>query len=108
MAEMFVHVIRGRLQLPPHQQQRPQQSRFTAGRSTADVSLALRLLSELHREFSKPLQSACSLRGQKGCVRLSGLRGRGRERERERERYYMFSVIRFRIFFLRTMKRNYA
>ena len=34
---------------------RPQQSGFTAGRSTVDAILALGLLSELHREFDHPL-----------------------------------------------------
>ena len=37
---------------------RPQQSGFTAGRSTIDAILALRLLSELHREFYRPLNVA--------------------------------------------------
>ena len=52
------HVILGRLQPLLRRQQRPQQSGFTSGRSTADAILALRLLSELHREFSKPLHVA--------------------------------------------------
>jgi len=34
---------------------RPVQSGFVAGRSTIDAILALRLLSELHREFHRPL-----------------------------------------------------
>ena len=34
---------------------RSQQSGFNAGRSTADAILALRLLSDLHREFCQPL-----------------------------------------------------
>jgi len=33
---------------------RPQQSGFTAGRSTIDAILALRLLSEIHCEFNRP------------------------------------------------------
>jgi len=37
---------------------KPQQSGFTAGRSTIDAILALRLLSEIYREFSCPLQVA--------------------------------------------------
>ena len=37
---------------------RPQQSGFNAGRSTADAILALRLLSDLHREFCQPLNIA--------------------------------------------------
>ena len=32
-----------------------EQSGFTTGRSTADAVLALRLLSEVHREFNRPL-----------------------------------------------------
>jgi len=35
---------------------RPQQSGFTAGCSTIDAILALRLLSEIYREFDRPLQ----------------------------------------------------
>ena len=34
---------------------RLQQSEFTTGRSTADAILALRLLSEVHQEFNRPL-----------------------------------------------------
>jgi len=56
--KVFAHVILGRLQPLLHRQQRPQQSGFTAGRSTADAILALRLLSELYRKFSKPLHVA--------------------------------------------------
>jgi len=52
---VFAHAILARLQPLLHRQQRPQQSGFTAGRLTADAILALRLLSELHGEFSKPL-----------------------------------------------------
>jgi len=37
---------------------RPQQSGFTDGRSTIDAILALCLLSEIHREFDRPLQVA--------------------------------------------------
>jgi len=37
---------------------RPQQSGFTAGRSTTDAILAVWLLSELHREFDRPLHVA--------------------------------------------------
>jgi len=50
----FAHVVLGRQPLL-HRQQRPKQSGFTAARSTADAILALRLLSELYRKFSKPL-----------------------------------------------------
>ena len=38
--------------------QRPQQSGFTAGSSIIDAVLALRLLSGLHRQFSRPLYVA--------------------------------------------------
>ena len=41
-----------------HGARRPQQSGFTADRSTVDAILALRLLSELHREFDCPLHEA--------------------------------------------------
>ena len=34
---------------------RPEQSGFVAGRSTIDAILALRLLSEIHREYDRPL-----------------------------------------------------
>ena len=50
--KVFAHVLLGRLQPLP---ERPNQSGFTAGRSTIDAILALRLLSELHREFNRPL-----------------------------------------------------
>jgi len=40
------------------QSRRPQQSGFTARRSSTDAILALRLLSELHREFNQPLNVA--------------------------------------------------
>ena len=36
---------------------RPQQSGFTAGRSTMDAILALRLLAELHRNFNRQLDN---------------------------------------------------
>jgi len=36
----------------------PEQSGFTRGRSTIDAILAVRLLSEIHREFNKPLNVA--------------------------------------------------
>jgi len=35
-------------------QRRPQQSGFTACRSTIDAILALRLLSDIHHEFERP------------------------------------------------------
>ena len=37
---------------------RSQQSGFTAGRSTVDTIFALRLLSEIHNEFDRPLNVA--------------------------------------------------
>ena len=37
---------------------RPQQSGFTAGRSTVDAILALRIPSKLHKEFDRPLHVA--------------------------------------------------
>jgi len=37
---------------------RLEQSGFVAGRSTVDAILALRLLSDLHREFDRPLNVA--------------------------------------------------
>jgi hypothetical protein len=37
---------------------RPEQSGFTSGRSTVDAILAMRLLSEIHRELNKPLYVA--------------------------------------------------
>jgi len=40
-----------RIQPVIDQSRRPQQSGFTAGRSTIDAIFALRLLSEQHREF---------------------------------------------------------
>jgi len=40
------------------QSRRPQQSGFTAGRLTTDAILAVRLLSELYREFNRPLNVA--------------------------------------------------
>jgi len=36
---------------------RPEQSGFVAGRSTIDTILALRILSELHRESDRPLNA---------------------------------------------------
>jgi len=53
--KVFARVILDRLQPLLRKHRRPQQSGFTAGRSTVDAILALRMLSELHREFSKPL-----------------------------------------------------
>ena len=53
--KVFAHVLLVRLEPLLAERRRPQQSGFTAGRSTADAILALRLLSDLHHEFSQPL-----------------------------------------------------
>ena len=53
--KVFAHILLNRLQPLLTACRRPQQSGFTSGRSTVDAILALRLLSELHREFSQPL-----------------------------------------------------
>ena len=52
---MLAHVLLHRLNPLLAEHRRPQQSGFTAGRSTADAILALRLLVELHSEFKRPL-----------------------------------------------------
>jgi len=56
--KVFAHVLLARLQLLLDATRRPEQSGFVAGRSTIDAILALRLLSELHREFDRPLNVA--------------------------------------------------
>ena len=56
--KVFAHVLLARLQPLLEATRRPQQSGFVAGRSTIDAILALRLLSELHREFDRPLNVA--------------------------------------------------
>ena len=56
--KVFAHVLLSRIQPLLESARRPQQSGFTAGRSTVDAVLALRLLSELHREFDRPLHVA--------------------------------------------------
>ena len=56
--KVFAHVFRARRQPLLHRNCRPHQSRFTKSRSTLDAIIALRLLSELHSEFQKPLQAA--------------------------------------------------
>ena len=56
--KVFAHVSLARLEPLLAERRRPQQSGFTAGRSMADAILALRLLSDLHREFSQPLYVA--------------------------------------------------
>jgi len=52
------HVLLSRVEPLLIDERRPQQSEFTPGRSTSDAVLALRLLSDLHREFSRPLYVA--------------------------------------------------
>ena len=56
--KVFAHVILARIQPLLDRCKRRQQSGFTAGRSTVDAILALRLLSELHRAFNRPLHTA--------------------------------------------------
>ena len=56
--KVFAHVILARIQPLLDRTRRPQQSGFTRGRSTINAILALRLLSEIHRECSKPLNVA--------------------------------------------------
>jgi len=56
--KVFAHVLLARLQPLFNSVRRPQQCSFTAGRSTIDAILALRLLSELHHEFNRPLHVA--------------------------------------------------
>ena len=56
--KVFAHVLLARVQPLIDQSRRAEQSGFTAGRSTTDAILALRLLSELHREFHRPLNVA--------------------------------------------------
>lgn len=53
--KVFAHVLLSRIEPLLMTNRRPQQSGFTAGRSTSDAILALRLLSDLHREFNQPL-----------------------------------------------------
>jgi len=54
----FAHVLLACLQPLLDWNKRPQQSGFTAGRSTVDAILALWLLSELHYAFRRPLHAA--------------------------------------------------
>jgi len=56
--KVFAHVLLARLEPLLHRKRRTQQSGFTKNRSTLDAILALRLLSEIHREFQKPLYAA--------------------------------------------------
>lgn len=53
--KVLAHVLLHRLNPLLAEHRRPQQSGFTAGRSTADAILALRLFVELHSEFKRPL-----------------------------------------------------
>jgi len=52
--KVFAHEILARIQPLLDRTCRPQQSGFTRGRSTIDAILAVRLLSEIHREFNRP------------------------------------------------------
>ena len=53
--KVFAHVLLARIQPLLDITRRPEQSGFVAGRSNIDAILALRLLSEIHREFDRPL-----------------------------------------------------
>jgi len=53
--KVFAHVLFDRLRPLLTSHRRPEQSGFAAGRSMADAILALRLLLEIHREFSCPV-----------------------------------------------------
>jgi len=53
--KVFAHVILAGIQPLLDRTRRSQQSGFTRGRSTIDAILALRLLSEIHREFNRPI-----------------------------------------------------
>ena len=53
--KVFAQVLVSRIEPLLVEHRRPRQSGFTTGRSTADAILALRLLSEVHREFNRPL-----------------------------------------------------
>ena len=52
---MFAHVLLARLDPLLQKHRRPQQSGFTRCRSTLEAILALRLLTEIHREFQQHL-----------------------------------------------------
>jgi len=56
--KVFAHVQLSRIDSLLRSKRRFEQSGFTSGRSTLDTILALRLLSEVHREFSNPLHVA--------------------------------------------------
>jgi len=53
--KVFAHVLLDRLRPLLTSHCRPEQSGFSSWRSTADAILALRLLSEIHKKFSRPL-----------------------------------------------------
>jgi len=53
--KIFAHDFLAHIQPLIDLTRRPEQSSFVAGRCTIDAILALRLLSELHREFDRPL-----------------------------------------------------
>jgi len=53
--KVFAHILLARIQPLLDKCRRPQQSGVTAGRSTMDAILALRLLAELHRNFNRQL-----------------------------------------------------
>jgi len=56
--KLFANVLLERIQPFIDMSGRPEQSCFVAGRSSVDAILALRLLSDLHREFDRPLNVA--------------------------------------------------
>ena len=56
--KVFEQVLLGRLSPLLNRTCHPQQSGFTQGRFTLDAILSLRLSSQLHREFNKPLHVA--------------------------------------------------
>jgi Reverse transcriptase (RNA-dependent DNA polymerase) len=56
--KVFSHVLLECLQLLLTKHRRPEQLGFTAGRSTLDAILTLRLLSELHHECNRHLSVA--------------------------------------------------
>ena len=56
--KIFAHILLARIEPLLHNKRRIEQSSFTKCRSTLDAILALRLLSELHREFQRPLHVA--------------------------------------------------
>jgi len=51
--KVFAHILLARIQPLLDKCRRPQQSGFTAGLSTMDAILDLRLLAELHRHFNR-------------------------------------------------------